>query len=252
MQGVHGADILLADHARHHGRALVAGEAQGQVHVGPADHEVAGADVASPDCLPEHVVRGDILRIRKLSERQSAVVQFRARLVQGIADQVGHDHFPGDDGIDGQEDAAAFLHGGPGLGRLPIHDAGAQPPHEHGIRHLHAHMARAGGFVRLRDRHIRKVRHRHRPVMPRDEAQPHLRDQEQPHDQQGRQQQIPHNPVAQNPFGLGLHLVLAIFLCHGKFAFYLSTYKVINNSQILRKQSMYYRSTLKVSDGPAS
>ena len=94
--------------------------------------------------------------------------------------------------------------------------APAQSPNEDGIRHLHAHMARAGHFVRLRDGHVREVRNGHRPVMPRHETQPHLRHEEQPHDQEGRQEEIPHDPVAQNPLGLGLYLVLAIFLCHGK------------------------------------
>ena len=57
MQGIHGADIFLADDTRHHRRALVAGQAQGQVHVGPADHEVAGAHPPPAHRLPEHHAR---------------------------------------------------------------------------------------------------------------------------------------------------------------------------------------------------
>ena len=198
------------------------GKAQDKVHVGSAHHQVAGPDIPSPDGLPKDVVGGDILRIRELSEGKTAVVQFRAGFVQGVADQVGHHDLPRNDGIDGQEDTASFLDGGPGLRRLAVDHSRPEPADEHGVRHLHAHMAAARRFAGFRDGHVREIGHRNRLVMTRDEAQSPLRQQQQHHNQQHGQEKIPRNPVGQHALHLRRRFICS-FLCHSNNPFNLQS-----------------------------
>ena len=132
--------------------------------------------------------------VTEFSQVQAAVLEFRPGLGHGIAEEVGHHHLAGNDGIDGQEHAPAFFHRGSGLGLLPIYHAAGQSAHEHGIHHFHLHMAFLGHRLRLRNGQVGEIRCGYRFPVPGDEAESHRCERQQHRHEDGGAHEVVHDP----------------------------------------------------------
>ena len=195
MQGIYGPHILHADQAGHNRGAFLIAQAHGEVYGGTAHHQVSGLHFPAVQGLSQHVVGGDILHIIEFSQVQAPVLEFGPRLDDGIPVQIGHHHLAGDYGVDGEKDAAAFLHCGAGLGLLPVHHARTQPANKDGVHHLHAHVGGRCQLFRLGYGEVGEIRCRDGFSVTGDGVEADGGQHHQYHDDCHRRQDILEDPV---------------------------------------------------------